>query len=76
MWSEIKEVKPMLLVYDKASRNTPPSEFRSLEEDTKERGIYEVYKNDGNKITVSRRYADIERLDEQLITFCDEAPNW
>jgi hypothetical protein len=76
LWSEIREVKPRLLVYDKASRNTPPSEFRNLGEDTKERGIYEVHKKDGSKITVSRRYTDIERLDEQLILFCNEAPNW
>ncbi|HLM58547.1 MAG TPA: hypothetical protein VK422_20760 [Pyrinomonadaceae bacterium] len=76
LWGEIKGVKPILLVYDKASRNTPPSEFGNLEEDTKERGIYEVCKKDGSKITVSRRYTNIERLDEQLIPFCDEAPNW
>ncbi len=76
LWSEIREVKPMLLVYDKASLNTPPGEFGNLGEDTKDRGIYEVYKKDGSKITVSRRYTDIERLDEQLIPFCNETPNW
>lgn len=76
LWSEIREVNPTLLVYDKASRNTPPSEFGNLGEDTKDRGIYEVYKKDGSKITVSRRYTDIERLDEQLIPFCNEVPNW
>lgn len=76
LWSEIRGVKPMLLVYDKASLNTPPSEFGNLGEDTRDRGIYEVYKKDGSKITVSRRYTDIERLDEQLIPFCDETPNW
>ena len=76
LWSEIKEVKPRLLVYDKASRNTPPSEYGNLGEDTKERGIYEVYKTDGGKITVNRRYSDIERLDERLIPFCNETPNW
>lgn len=76
LWNEIREVKPVLLVYDKASRNTPPSEFRNLGEDTKERGIYEVYKKDGSKITVSRRYPKIERLDEHLVSFCNEAPNW
>ena len=76
LWSEIREVKPMLLVYDKASLNKPPSEFGNLGEDTKDRGIYEVYTKDGRKITVSRRYTDIERLDERLIPFCDEAPNW
>jgi hypothetical protein len=76
LWSEIREVKPTLLVYDKASRNTPPGEFGNLGEDTKERGIYEVYRTDGGKITVSRRYSDIERLDERLIPFCDETPNW
>ena len=76
LWSEIREVKPVLLVYDKASLNTPPSEFRNLGEDTKDRGIYEVYKKDGSKIIVSRRYINIERLDEQLIPFCNEAPNW
>jgi hypothetical protein len=76
LWSEIKEVNPMLLVYDKASRNTPPGKFGTLGEDTKERGIYEVYKKDGSKITISRRYTDIERLDERLIPFCKETPNW
>ena len=76
LWSEIREVNPMLLVYDKASLNTPPGEFGNLGEDTKERGVYEVYKKDGSKITVSRRYTDIEVLDEQLIPFCREAPRW
>ncbi len=76
LWSEIREVKPMLLVYDKASLNTPPGKFGNPGEDTKDRGIYEVYKKDGSKITVSRRYTDIERLDEQLIPFCNETPNW
>lgn len=76
LWSEIREVKPLLLVYDKESLNTPPGEFGTLGEDTRERGVYEVYRKDGSKITVSRRYVDIERLDEQLIPFCNEAPNW
>ncbi len=76
LWSEIGKVDPTLLVYDKASLNTPPSEFGNSGQDTKQRGIYEVYKKDGSKITVNRRYADIERLDEQLIPFCDETPNW
>jgi hypothetical protein len=76
LWSEIREVNPMLLVYDKASLNTPPSEFGNLGEDTKDRGIYEVYKKDGSKITVSRKYTNIERLDEQLIPFCKETPHW
>jgi hypothetical protein len=76
LWSEISKVTPTLLVYNKASLNTPPSEFRNLGEDTQDRGIYEVYKKDGSKITVSRKYTDIERLDERLIPFCDEAPNW
>ena len=76
LWGEIREVKPMLLVYDKDSRNTPPGEFGNIGEDTRDRGIYEVYKKDGGKITVSRRYTDIERLDEQLIPFCNETPNW
>ncbi|HXD32636.1 MAG TPA: hypothetical protein VN643_16055 [Pyrinomonadaceae bacterium] len=76
LWSEIKRVNPMLLVYDQASRNTPPSEYGNLEEDTKERGIYEVYKTDGSKITVSRKYSDIQRLDARLIPFCNETPNW
>ena len=76
LWSEIQEVKPVLLVYDKASRNTPPSEFGNLGEDTKERGIYEVYKKDGSKITVGRRYTNIKRLDEHLVSFCNESPNW
>ncbi len=76
LWHEIREVKPMLLVYDKASRNTPPSEFANLGEDTRDRGVYEVYKREGGKITVSRRYTDIERLDERLIPFCREAPQW
>jgi hypothetical protein len=76
LWGEIREVNPRLLVYDKASLNTPPGEFGNLGEDTEERGIYEVYRKDGSKITVSRRYTDIERLDERLIPFCNEAPNW
>ena len=76
LWSEIKEVSPRLLVYDKASRNTPPSEFGNLGEDTEARGIYEIYRKDGSKITVSRKYTDIERLDERLIPFCNETPNW
>jgi hypothetical protein len=76
LWSEISEVKPMLLIYDKARRNTPPSEFGNVGEDTRESGIYEVYKKDGSKITVSRKYTDIELLDAQLIPFCNETPNW
>jgi len=76
LWSEIREVNPKLLVYDKSSRNVRPGEFGDLGEDTKYRGIYEVHKKDGSKITVNRRYTDIERLDEQLIPFCNEAPNW
>lgn len=76
LWSEIREVNPMLLVYDKASLNTPPSEFGNLGEDTKDRGIYEVRKKDGSKVTVSRRYTDVERLDEKLIPLCNEVPNW
>ena len=76
LWSEIREVNPMLLVYDKGSLNTPPAEFRNLGEDTRDRGIYEVYKKDGGKITVSRRYTDVERLDERLIPFCSETPHW
>ena len=76
LWSEIREVTPRLLVYDKASLNTPPREFGNLGEDTEERGIYEVARKDGSKITVSRRYTDIERLDEQLIPFCNETPHW
>ena len=76
LWSEITKVNPMLLVYDKARLNTPPSEYGNVEEDTKARGIYEVYKTDGAKITVSRRYSDIERLDARLIPFCKETPNW
>jgi len=76
LWNEIREVNPMLLVYDKASRNTPPSEFRSIGEDTRDRGIYEIHKNDGSKMTVSRRYTDIAQLDERLIPFCKETPHW
>lgn len=76
LWSEIREVTPRLLVYDKASLNTPPGRFGNLGEDTRERGVYEVYKKDGSKITVGRRYTDIERLDERLIPFCNETPNW
>jgi hypothetical protein len=76
LWSEIREVNPKLLVYDKASLNMPPSEFSSLGEDTKQRGIYEVYKRDGSKIIVSRKYAGVERLDEQLVRFCKATPNW
>lgn len=76
LWSEIREVNATLLIYDKASLNTPPGEFGNLGADTKERGVYEVYRKDGGKITVSRRYADIERLDEQLIPLCNETPNW
>ena len=76
LWNEIREVKPVLLVYDKASRNTPPGEFGNTGEDTEDRGVYEVYKQDGGKITVSRRYTDVTRLDERLIPFCDEVPRW
>ena len=76
LWGEISEVAPRLLVYDKASLNTPPGEFGTLGEDTRERGIYEVSRKDGSKITVSRRYTDIERLDERLIPFCKETPDW
>lgn len=76
LWGEIREVIPRLLVYDKASLNTPPGEFGNLGEDTEERGVYEVYRKDGGKITVGRRYTDIERLDERLIPFCSETPNW
>ncbi|HEX8190271.1 MAG TPA: hypothetical protein VF586_18080 [Pyrinomonadaceae bacterium] len=76
LWGEIRKVNPLMLVYDEAGRNTPPGEFGNLGEDTRERGVYEVYRKDGGKITVSRRYVDIERLDERLIPFCDETPNW
>ena len=76
LWNEIKEVHPMVLVYDKANLNTPPSEFGNLGEDTQDIGIYEVYKYDGSKITVNRRYTDIEQLDERLIPFCKETPDW
>ena len=76
LWHEIREVKPMLLAYNEASRNTRPSEFGSTGEDTGDRGVYEVYKRDGSKITVGRRYADIGRLDERLIPLCDETPRW
>ncbi len=76
LWGDIREVTPRLLVYDKASRNVPPSEFGKLGEDTRDRGIYEVYRKDGSKITVNRRYTDIERLDERLIPFCNETPDW
>ncbi len=76
LWGEIEEVNPVLLVYDKASLNTPPGEFRNLGEDTKQRGVYEVYKKDGSRITVGRKYADIGRLDERLIPFCSETPRW
>jgi hypothetical protein len=76
LWSEIREVTPKLLVYDKASLNTPPSEFGNIGEDTRTRGLYEVHKKDGSKFTVSRKYMDIERLDERLIPFCKEVPNW
>jgi hypothetical protein len=76
LWGEIREVNPMLLVYDKASRNTRPSEFGNLEEDTREKGVYEVSKKDGSKITIGRRYTNIERLDERLIPFCNETPKW
>jgi hypothetical protein len=55
LWGEIREVKPRMLVYDKASLNTPPGEFGNLGEDTQERGVYEVYRKGGGKITVSRR---------------------
>jgi hypothetical protein len=76
LWSEIRDVTPKLLVYDKASLNTPPSEFGTLGEDTQQRGIYEVYKKDGSKIIVNRKYANVERIDERLIPFCKETPNW
>jgi hypothetical protein len=76
LWREIREVKPVLLVYDKASRNTPPGDFGNTGEDTRDRGVYEVYKQDGGKITVGRRYTDVERLDERLILLCGEAPRW
>lgn len=76
LWREIRGVRPVLLVYEKASRNTPPGEFGNTGEDTKDRGVYEVYKQDGSKITVGRRYTAVERLDERLIPFCDEPPRW
>jgi hypothetical protein len=76
LWDEIKEVKAVLLVYDAASRNTPPSEFGKIGEDTKDRGVYEVYKRDGSKMNVSRRYSDVEQIDKRLVPFCKEAPQW
>lgn len=76
LWSEIREVKPMLLVYDEEGIGAPPSEFGDIGEDTRERGLYEVYKKDGSKIIISRRYTDIERLDERLIPLCNETPAW
>ena len=76
LWNEIMKVNPMVLTYGKASLNTPPSEFGNLDEDTQDIGIYEVYKKDGSKMTVSRRYTEIEKIDERLIPFCKETPNW
>lgn len=76
LWHEIREVKPMLLVYNEASRNTPPREFGTIGVDTEDRGVYEVYKRDGGKITIRRRYTDVERLDERLIPLCKETPRW
>jgi hypothetical protein len=58
LWSEIREIRPVLLVYDKASHSRPPSEFGNVGEDTKESGIYEVYKKDGSRVIVSRKYTD------------------
>ena len=75
-WSEIRHVKPMLLVYNKASLRMSPSEFRNSGEDTQYSGVYEVYKSDGSKIIVNRRYSDIDELDKRLIPFCKETPHW
>ena len=59
MWGEIREVNPRLPVYDEASLKAPPVEFGNLGEDNRERGVYEVSRKDGGKITAGRRYADI-----------------
>jgi len=75
LWSEIKEVNPMLLTTPAKRSKTRPSDFRDFA-NTKYGGVYEVYKKDGSKILVSRQYTEIDRIDSELIRFCKEVPNW
>ena len=75
LWSEIREVNPLLLTTAANRARVNPRDFQD-HGDTKVGGIYEIYKKDGSKILVNRKYTDIEQLDERLIPFCREIPNW
>ena len=75
LWSEIREVNPMLLTTPANRSKTQPGDFRDFAE-TKYGGIYEVYKQDGSKILVSRQYTEIDRVDNELKKFCQQVPNW
>lgn len=75
LWSEISEVRPMLLTTPANRARTNPDEFRE-HGGTEYGGMYEVHKADGSKILVSRQYTDVVAIDEQLKKFCTEKPNW
>ncbi len=53
-WSEIREVNPMVLIFD--GRKPAPSDFGSIVADTKIKGMYEVYKKDGQDYDKSTLY--------------------
>lgn len=75
LWSEVREVNPMLLTTPANRARTKPADFQNFA-DTQYGGIYEVYKKDGSKIIVSRQYTDVARIDNELKRFCKEVLNW
>lgn len=75
LWSEIREVNPVLLTTPANRSKTRPHDFRNFA-NNEYGGVYEVRKKDGSKILVSRQYTKIHRIDSELIRFCKEVPNW
>ena len=76
LWREIREVIPFVRSFRGYRMDVPPAGFAGSAADTKVSGYYKIYKKNGDKFTVGRRYAQIERLDERLIPFCPETPVW
>ena len=75
LWSEIREVNPVLLTTPANRSKTRPGDFQDFA-NNEYGGVYEVHKKDGSKILVSRQYTEIHRIDSELIRFCKEVPNW
>ena len=76
LWREIREVIPFVRSFRGYRMDVPPAGFAGSVADTKVSGYYEIFKKNGDKFTVGRRYVEIERLDERLIPFCPETPVW